>query len=322
MQTSKPSSTRTPSPDAGWHDDELSDEARRQQWDGHSDKEHRQAREEYGESIGMVSGRTGVKGVIRDRNESEKINREKMIHEVERIRREMEKSSLGGKTFLEEERGKGLDEEVDEIVLRERMNDAEELRKDIFGRPREGRFGHLREVGAKGFLNGVEKEERSIWVVVHLYDPSLERCYLVDGTLARLARIYPDTKFLRAKAVTLGFALKSSNRSTQLRLPQVDDEDDSDDPEEDSGDIDEDVDLDVLPTILVYRGGELVHNWVRVDWEAGEAGIEELLDQHHILPRPESILGTSNLGFSTNSEDDDDFDLLLNDDDDDDDFDL
>jgi len=60
-----------------------------------------------------------------------------------------------------------------------------------------------------------------------------------------------------------------------------DDEDDSGedrDSEEDALD-DDDVDLDMLPTLLVYRNGELVFNWVRVDWEAGEAGIEELLDK-------------------------------------------
>jgi hypothetical protein len=33
----------------------------------------------------------------------------------------------------------------------------------------------------------------------------------------------------------------------------------------------------MLPTLLVYRDGELVHNWVRVDWEAGQAGVEDLL---------------------------------------------
>ena len=37
------------------------------------------------------------------------------------------------------------------------------------------------------------------------------------------------------------------------------------------------VDTDMLPTMLVYRGGDLVYNWVRVDWEAGDAGVEELL---------------------------------------------
>ena len=42
---------------------------------------------------------------------------------------------------------------------------------------------------------------------------------------------------------------------------------------------DDDVDLDMLPTMLVYQNGDLVHNWVRVDWEAGDAGLEEFLEK-------------------------------------------
>ena len=51
------------------------------------------------------------------------------------------------------------------------------------------------------------------------------------------------------------------------------------DEDDDDYNRDDDVDLDVLPTLLVYRGGELVHTWVRVDWEAGKAGVEELLSK-------------------------------------------
>ncbi|KAG6862081.1 hypothetical protein C0995_007211 [Termitomyces sp. Mi166 len=316
------SPSRSPSPDAGWHDHELSEEAKRREEQGldyDSDEERRnlqQAREDYGESIGMGPGRTGVKGVIRDRDESERLSREKKDREFEEMQKRMEKSNLGGKTFLEEEREKEWDEKVDEIVFKER--NAAEQKTDIFGRIREGRFGHLREVGAKGFLNGIENEERGIWVVVHLYEPSLERCYIVDSTLARLARLYPDTKFLRVRAAALGFAKKSSASSKSSRLRYLDDDDDDpyrEDEEEEEENIEDDdnVDLDVLPTMLVYRDGELIHNWVRVDWEAGSAGLEELLDKHHILPRPESMLGAgSNLSLPA----DDDFDLLWRDDDD------
>jgi hypothetical protein len=48
-------------------------------------------------------------------------------------------------------------------------------------------------------------------------------------------------------------------------------------------DVDEDgnplgrPDPDVLPTLLVYRDGELVKTWVRVDWEVGQDGVEGLL---------------------------------------------
>jgi hypothetical protein len=61
-------------------------------------------------------------------------------------------------------------------------------------------------------------------------------------------------------------------------------QDDDDDPygdEENSEGEDEggddNVDTDMLPTLLVYQSGDLVFNWVRVDWEAGRGGIEEFL---------------------------------------------
>jgi hypothetical protein len=131
----------------------------------------------------------------------------------------------------------------------------------------------------------------------------------------------------------LGFASTSSsssrggpqiNRATRVVGDDTDDpydEKELEDAEVDEEEevYDDDVDLDVLPTMLVYRDGELVHNWVRVDWEAGNAGIEELLDQyvslapfkrifthhinsHHILPH--STSNSRNLGLPSDDEDD------------------
>jgi hypothetical protein len=130
-----------------------SDDARRDLYKAQLAKERDQQ-----ESIGMGPGRTGVKGVIRDRNEAEQLMREKKAKEVEEMRLKMEKSSLGGKTYLEEEREKAArGEKADELVMKE-------IEK-------QGRFGHLREVGLRGFLDAVEKEDSMTWVVVHLYDP-------------------------------------------------------------------------------------------------------------------------------------------------------
>ena len=127
--------------------------------------------------------------------------------------------------------------------------------------------------------------------------------------LTRLARTSEDVKFLRARASSLGFASTSSpskfsarvgsQATSSIRRPQRPsriDEDDEDDPyayeddkgtssdykdEEDAYSEDEDdVDTDMLPTLLVYRDGQLVYNWVRVDWEAGKAGVEELLSRY------------------------------------------
>lgn len=71
----------------------------------------------------------------------------------------MEKASLGGKTWAEEEREKQLADEAAEGGSSKRVP----LSK--------GRFGHLREVGERGYVEAVESEERSVWVVVHIYDP-------------------------------------------------------------------------------------------------------------------------------------------------------
>ncbi|OJA19060.1 hypothetical protein AZE42_09039 [Rhizopogon vesiculosus] len=236
------------------------------------------------ESIGMGPGRTGVKGVIRDQHEAAALHAERRARELEQVRQRMERANLGGKTFLEEEAEK---EALDA-----------DLRMDVLGLPKSGRFGHLREVGRKGFVSAVEREGRGVWVVVHLYESSLDRCYALDEVLARLARMYPETKFLRARAAALGFASAGTSSSRKRRSNKMpgrfdDDEEDPyadggdekayDDDEEEDEEEEDGVDTDMLPTLLVYRDGELVHNWVRVDWEAGQVGVEDLLARRNVI---------------------------------------
>jgi hypothetical protein len=112
----------------------------------------------------MGTGRTGVKGVIRDRDEANEKARTRRAEEITELNTRMEKSHLGGKTYLEEEREKLArgEEKVDPLALH---------KTDMLGRRKETKFGHLREIGVKGFVTAVEGEERGVWVVVHLYEP-------------------------------------------------------------------------------------------------------------------------------------------------------
>ncbi|KAH8077484.1 hypothetical protein BXZ70DRAFT_696753 [Cristinia sonorae] len=309
------SPVRTPSPSspariAQWppHDsdeefDYDSDEARRR-----AIEDKLQSQNE--ESIGMGPGRTGVKGVIRDRKEAEANQRSKRAEGVNELNKRMEKASLGGKTWAEEEK-----ERLEEKAREEGKTFEEFVSRGeaTSSHDRRGRFGHLREVGLQGYLQAIEGEEKDVWVVMHIYDPSLDRCAKLDDTLALLARNYPSTKFLHVRAGAIGFASaqrpgpsqsslsnlsvpKQPFRLTRTpsrkilvpgRYPGSDDEDDEDDDGygssgEDEGWDDDKVDTDVLPTMLVYRGGELVHSWVRVDWEA-KTGVEDLLKRNHIV---------------------------------------
>lgn len=88
-----------------------------------------------------------MKGVIRDCNEAAARERSRRAEELAELSARMERANLGGKTFLEERDGP--------VTLEQRQR---------------GRFGHLREVGLKGFVPAVE-EDQNVWVVVHIYDP-------------------------------------------------------------------------------------------------------------------------------------------------------
>lgn len=167
FSSSRPSSpARTPSPDSGWHDDDLLSNEKDDE--KATVYQHQQPQEQQHDSVGMGPGRTGVKGVLRDRDEAQDIARGKRMVEIAELNKRMEKASLGGKTFLEEER----EREIHKLMMEGSSGKVQDdERADIFGRAKGSRFGHLREVGMEGFVSAVEQEERGVWVVVHLYEP-------------------------------------------------------------------------------------------------------------------------------------------------------
>src|ERR1700722_16657171 len=99
---------------------------------------------------------------------------------------------------------------------------------------------------------------------------SVDRCYNLDESLSKLARIYPDTKFLRSRAAALGFTSTSTptrshvlNRSRNIRQRSCRNADDADDPYED-GKYDESGDLLAYHSAVV---GSLVHSLLDQDSE-------------------------------------------------------
>ena len=87
--------------------------------------------------------------------------RSKRAEEVEAMNRAMEKASLGGLTWAEEERLRLAE------VAREEGRSGTPMRNPFS----KGKFGHLREVGERTFVQAVESEDRNVWVVIHIYDP-------------------------------------------------------------------------------------------------------------------------------------------------------
>ncbi|CAE7136917.1 unnamed protein product [Rhizoctonia solani] len=248
-------------------------------------------------SIGMGPGRTGVKGVIRDRAEARARENSKRAQEVAELNAKLEKSAITARTFKEDE-----EQDAKERYRRRRWR---ELKERATGGS--AGFGHLREIGVHGFVEAVENERPQTWVVVHIYELGVARCGAVDEALARLARSHVSTKFLRTRASVIGFAVLNSGsgmfdpRVAPTRKVQNGEEDDSDAASQ------VEVDTDMLPTVLVYRAGQLEHTFIRVDWEAGSGGIQNLLIKHGVLP---SISFSANPGDSLGlQESDEEYDL-------------
>jgi hypothetical protein len=169
-RSSSPARSASPDEDPGWHDDEYiaeqqkqyqekgldydSDTARRDVIKARKDKEVQPG------SIGMGPGRTGVKGVIRDRDEAVEIHRERRAKEAEELRKKMEASNLGGKTFLEEEREKIVQGEKADDLVRGKSRRRNKENEICLGKNGKDYLDTYERWGSKALLQLLKKKRR------------------------------------------------------------------------------------------------------------------------------------------------------------------
>ncbi|WRT70714.1 uncharacterized protein IL334_007712 [Kwoniella shivajii] len=234
---------------------------------------------------------TGPKGVIEDRKAHNSHSRQiKERQNAERVS-ELNRRAIVGLTIHEEDQLRkreqaGQDDvEVeewrrkrkDQLRYQDRTgydhdeggNEDEKYRQ--YGRRESVKRGGLKEVGKEGFIDAVE---RNGWVVVLIYEPDIPRCTSLLASLLHLSLNLPShlstpISLYRARASSLEFSLLPPTSSYTTRY---EDEEPVGVP-----------DPDVLPTLLVYKNGELEKTWVRVDWEIDQSGVEGLLRKEGIL---------------------------------------
>jgi hypothetical protein len=144
------------------------------------------ANESAPEPVGMGPGRTGVKGVIRDRNEARARDRLRQREEIREMRSKMEKIAITGKTYADEEGLKQREqlprledeESEDDVTLVGSRKGRTMAFPGLMSSKENPTYGYLREVGASGFVQAVEQVGRDVWVVVHLYHPVCSSCIL------------------------------------------------------------------------------------------------------------------------------------------------
>ncbi|TPX40409.1 hypothetical protein SeLEV6574_g06622 [Synchytrium endobioticum] len=150
-------------------------------------------------------------------------------------------------------------------------------------------FGVLRELDGSNYVSAIDSEPDNVTVVIHLYQSAVEACRLTNTYLTQLAKKYGLVKFCRIVSTT----------------------------------ADENFDLVALPALLVYRGGDLIHSFIRITddipgWRnTGRIDMEdfeEYLLCHRVVNDSEVTdfdinLFASRKMLTVDDEDDDDLDL-------------
>jgi thioredoxin-like negative regulator of GroEL len=105
-------------------------------------------------------------------------------------------------------------------------------------------------------LTEIEEVDKGVTVIIHVYENDVEGCEAMNGCLVCLSQEYPKVKFCKVSSRVAGL-------SERFQLSGV-------------------------PALLIYKGGQLVGNFVRLTDEFGDdffsSDVESFLVQHGMLP--------------------------------------
>ncbi|XP_027421398.1 phosducin [Bos indicus x Bos taurus] len=158
------------------------------------------------------------------------------------------------------------DKEDENCLRKYRRQCMQDMHQKLSFGPRYG-FVYELESGEQ-FLETIEKEQKITTIVVHIYEDGIKGCDALNSSLTCLAAEYPMVKFCKIKASNTGAGDRFSS--------------------------------DVLPTLLVYKGGELLSNFISVTEQLAEefftGDVESFLNEYGLLPEKEMhVLEQSNM---------------------------
>lgn len=211
------------------------------------------------------STNTGPKGVIKDWQRFKQLETEKSIEKETEKLTLMKKLCITSKTVAEDARQ--ADQDDLDAELAELLNDDNILLQFQQQRMREmlercGRqqkqFGTVVSLSnGDEFLNAIDNEDKSVPVIVHIYENKLTACKTMNNCLDELAQQYKSVKFCKIIGSVAGMSAKFK--------------------------------IDGIPALLVYKGGSLIGNFVRLSDELGgdeffTSDVEGFLIEHAMLP--------------------------------------
>lgn len=189
-----------------------------------------------------TSSNTGPKGVIEDWRRFKQLEIERR-QENERERIDLAKKlTMTVQSALDEEREKAAQEDpelaellTDEFLLAYQKKRMHEMFLQSQHNLKFGELIFLKD--GSEFLKAVDQEHKAVKVVVHIYEDNVDACRAMNNSLKVLSKIYDSVKF----CAILG---SKAGMSRDFKISGV-------------------------PALLIYKGGQLVGNFVRLSDDLG-----------------------------------------------------
>ncbi|XP_072024914.1 phosducin-like protein [Amphiura filiformis] len=222
---------------------------------------------------------TGPKGVIEDWRRFKQLETEKrQDQDVERKALE-KKLALTCRSHLDDEKEKE-DElkllEVEDVFLKQYWEQRKKEMTQIL-RGQMPSFGKVITLRRDAYVDAIDKENKHVTIMVHVSSSLIPACAALNGCFQCLAAEYPHVKFCIVDANDVDL----SKNFTQGGVP----------------------------ALLVYKGGQLIGNFVRVSDQLGDdffaMDVESFLQEHGLLPEK------SDQKIASGQNDDEDSDLDL-----------
>lgn len=205
---------------------------------------------------------TGPKGVIEDWRRFKQLEAENRA-ELEKERIALSKKlTLSVKTEREEAQDKKIEEiedEFNELIDEEFLQQYQKqrLQELMVQLEKVPKFGKVVTLNSRvEFLDAIDKEDKKVTVIIHIYNNATIACETMDGCLNILASDYPAVKFCRISADITGL-------SRHFRV-------------------------DGVPALLVYKEGQIIGNFVKMSNELGNdffaSDVERYLIEYGMLP--------------------------------------
>lgn len=105
------------------------------------------------------------------------------------------------------------------------------------------------------FLDAIDKEHKSVTIIVHIYEDNVDACRAMNVCLTTLCKVYENVKFCAIVGSRAGMSKKFK--------------------------------LDGVPALLIYKSGNLVGNFIRLSDDLGNDfmpdDVQGYLVEHGIL---------------------------------------